>query len=340
MYKLYSILYEMFIIVIGFLQFSVGSSMDAHALARTPYLVRAPLLVREILLALLSEADNSRHPLVGVFGYDKRTFEFIKQTTSSSLLKLASSYVKANAVTFTVNERQLKSLLKTMNSSEQFVNCREITDMDRIYGHRQVVRELVMFMADSLSDNFYNADDLISFNPETRRMLSYADARKLEWLASQMVENRCVKFNFNKDKIRDRTYSHMRYERREVIKDMLLHKQATNEFMAYLFSEENPDSAKARRYRLGLPHLQGRPKSVSPEMYADFICLWTANQDMTELDRFLMIHRKMGYGFDVIFGIFKKALSEGEFEQHILDAVSKCKKINLACQINNENKTS
>lgn len=306
--------------------------MDAHALARTPYLVRAPLLVREILLALLSEADNGQHPLVGVFGYDERTFDFVRQGTSASLLKLATNYVKANAVTFKVNERLLKNLLKSMGSTQVPV-CREKTEMDRIYGHRQVVRELVMFMADSLADTFTctNMDGIISFEPEVRRMLSRADARKLEWLANQMVERRCVQFSFNKDKVRERTYSHMRYERREGIKDILVSKKATYAMMSFLFSEENEDSVKARRFRLGVTPLKGRPKTAPPSDYADFICLWTANQKLTELERFLMAHRKFGYGFDVLWTLYQRADGGGEFDKRILDAVNR--QPNLACQI-------
>lgn len=306
--------------------------MDAHALARTPYLVRAPLLVREILLALLSEADNGQHPLVGVFGYDERTFDFVRQGTSASLLKLATNYVKANAVAFKVNERLLKNLLKSMGST-QIPACRETTEMDRIYGHRHVVRELVMFMADSLADTFTcsKMDGIITFEPEVRRLLSRADAKKLEWLANQMVERRCVHLSFNKDKVRERTYSHMRYERREGVKDVLISKQATNEFMSFLFSEENEDSVRARRFRLGVPALKGRPRSVTPIAYADFICLWTANQNLSDLERFLLAHRKSGYNFDVLFGLYKKATEEGEFYQRILDAVANGS--NLACQI-------
>lgn len=306
--------------------------MDAHAFARTPYLVRAPLLVREILLALISEADNSQHPLVGVFGYDNKTFEFVRQGTSASLLKLATNYVKASAVTFKVNELLLKNLLKSIGA-EELPPCRETTVMDRIYGHRQVVRELVMLMADSLADNFTcsSMEEFVAFEPEVRRMLSRADARKLEWLANQMVERRCVQFSFNKDKVRERTYSHMRYERREGIKDILVAKKATYAMMLFLFSEENEDSVKGRRFRLGVTPLKGRPKTAPPSDYADFICMWTANQHLSELERFLMAHRKFGYGFDVLWTLYQRAADGGEFDQRILDAVNKGS--NLACQI-------
>jgi hypothetical protein len=307
------------------------SSMDAHAFARTPYLVRAPLLVREILLAFISEVDNSQHPLVGVFGYDERTFDFVRQGTSSSLLKLATNYVKANAITFEVNERLLKTLLKTIGS-EQAQACRETTEIDCIYGHRQVVRELVMFMADSLADTYScaNLDGIIKFDPEVRRMLSRANARKLEWLANQMVEHRCVKFGFNKDKMRERTYTHMRFERREGVKDILVSKKATYAMMSFLFSEENEDSVKARRFRLGVTPLKGRPKTAPPNDYADFICLWIANQQMSELERFLMSHRKFGYGFDVLWSLYQRAKDSGEFDQRILDVGAKCSQIRHA----------
>lgn len=302
--------------------------MDAHAFSRTPYKVRAPLLVREMLLALLSEADDSNHCLVGAFGYDDKTFEFVRQGTSSSLLKLATNYVKANAVTFEVNERLLKKLLKDLET-EQVQICRETSVLDCIYSHRQVVRELVLFMADSLTDSFsyLNVDGFINFDADIRRLLSRADARKLEWLANQMVERRCVTFSFNKEKIRERTYSHMRYERREGVKDVLVSKKATYAMMSFLFSDENEDSVKARRFRLGVTPLKGRPKTAPPNDYADFICLWTANQNISELERFLMAHRKFGYGFDVLWSLYQRADDGGEFEQRILDAVDRGGKV-------------
>lgn len=303
--------------------------MDTQTFARTPYLVRAPLLVREILLALISETDNGQHPLVGVFGFDLKTYNFVKQATSASLLKLASSYIKANAVTFSVNERQLKQLLKTLDTSDNVYSVN--TNLDNIYSHRQVVRELVMFMADSLSDSSGGMGNIISFAPEIRRLLSRADARKLESLSTRMVESRCVKFHFDKTKIRERTYSHMRFERREGIKDMLVSKKATYAMMSFLFSEENEDSVKSRRFRLGVTPLKGRPRTAPSAEYADFICIWTANQNITELDRFLMAHRKFGYGFDVLWTLYQRASDDGEFDKSVLDAVMKNQ--NLACQM-------
>lgn len=298
--------------------------MDAHAFARTPYLVRAPLLVREILLALISEVDNSQHPLVEVFGYDEKTFDFVKQGNSVSLLKLATNYVKANAINFEVNELLLQTLLKNMGA-EQLSGCRETTEIDCIYGHRQVVRELVMYMADSLADTFTYANITggVTFSPEIRRMLSRASARNLEWLANQMVDRRCVKFSFNQDKMRERTYSHMRYERREGIKDILVSKKATYAMMSFLFSEENEDSVKSRRFRLGVEPLRGRPKTAPSCDYVDFICLWIDNQKISELERFFMAHRKFGYGFDVLWSLYQRAENSGEFDQRILDVINK-----------------
>lgn len=306
--------------------------MDAHTFARTPYLVRAPLLVREILLAFLSEADNSQHPLVSVFGYDERAFDFVRQGTSVSLLKLATHYVKAKAVTFTVNEHLLKHLLQSMGSTQISV-CRETTEMDPIYCHRQVVRELVMFMADFLADTFTytDTDRNLVFTPEIARQLARTNALNLGWLANQMVEHRCVQFNFNKNKIRERTYSHMCYERREGVKDILVSKKATYAMMYFLFSEENEESVKARRLRLGVTPLKGRPKTAPLNDYVDFICIWTANQKCSDLERFLMAHRKFGYGFDVLWTLYQRAQDNGEFDQRILDALNK--RPNLACQI-------
>lgn len=308
------------------------SSMDAHSFARTPYLVRAPLLLREILLAFVSETDSCQHPLVDVFGFDQITYDFVKQSTAATLLKLSASFVKANAITFNVNERMLKSLLRSYQSdSSEILSVKDISALDPIYSHRQVVRELVMFMADSLSDIGAGMSNIIEFDHETRRLLNRADVKQLEWLSNQMVERRCVQFTMSQDKIRDRTYSYMRHERREGIKDILVSKKAPYGLMYFLFSEETEESVKWRRYRLGVTPLKGRPKTAPAKEFIDFVCLWTSNQNQTELERFLMAHRQLGYGFDILWALYQRAEIDGEFNESILKATRKNK--NLACQI-------
>lgn len=306
--------------------------MDAQSLAaRTPFLVRAPLLVREILLAFVSEVNDSQHPLINVFGFDDKTYQFVKQSTAASMLKLAGNLVKANAIKFSFNEKVLKHLLSALPIEFDVLET-QVEPMDSIFSHRQVIRELVMFMADSLSDGGAAMSSVVKFDAEIRRLLARADVKQLEWLGHQMVKRRCVQIKFNKHKVKDRTYSQMRHERREGIKDVLVTKKATYAMMAFLFSEESEESVKWRRYRLGVTPLKGRPKTAPAEEYAEFICLWTSNQDKTELDRFLLVHRKLGYSFDVLWTLYQRAKSEGEFDARIMKVLQNSSK-NLACQI-------
>lgn len=306
--------------------------MDAHAVTRAPFLLRADLLVREILLALTSEAKDVTHPLVSVFGFDRKTFTFLKEATASSLLKLSSSLVKANAINFTVNEQLLCELLGAVDSDVDNIDvpCPDVLGFNRIYSHKQVVRELVLFMADSLSNTSGSIASLIDLSPFVRRKLSMLSANKLQWLAMNMVKSKCIQFQFDKTKVKDRSYSHMRYEHREGIKDLLISKKATYGLMSFLFTEENDESVRARRYRLGVAPLRGRPKTAPLNDYTDFIVLWTSNQGETKLERFLMAHRKFGFGFDVLWALYQKAKDEGDFSDSVLGGIKRSR--NLACQ--------
>jgi len=306
--------------------------MNAHLIERAPFLVRAPLLVREIILALLSEAEDHTNPLVGVFGYDQQTYDFIQHATAPSLLRLAHNYVKSNAVTFTVNERLLKTILRDIDnpSTKNISMCRQAIVGDVIFNHRQVIRELVMFLVDSLAEQCVVSQGVVNLSAEVRQVLSSADARKIEWLAAQMIERRCVNFGFDKAKIRERTLSHMRHEYREGIKDLLVIKSAPLIMMRQLFTEENEDTVRARRFRLGAK-INGRARSVHAEHYLEFIELWIDNQQLSMLERFLMAHRHFGYGFNVLWGLYTKAEREGEFTKTVLSAAAR--RQNLACQI-------
>jgi hypothetical protein len=308
--------------------------MDAYAFARAPHLIRATFLVRETILALLASAESSKHELASAFGYDEKTFDFVSQGNSLALFKLATNYLKAGAISFEIDNALLKKLLLSIHSNETFHH--ESSKNEAIYSHRQVIRELVMYLSDSLHDlsTFKNNDNFSDFDPDILRMIARLDAKKLDLLANKMVKRRCIKFVFNKNKIRERTYSYMRYEHREGIKDMLVSKKATNAMMSFLFSEENEDSVKNRRFRLGVDGSIGRPKSTSMNVYVEFIIIWTTNQNLSALERFLMTHRQLGLGFDVLWNMYYRAKQSGEFDQHILDAVARSSNSsNLACQI-------
>jgi len=145
----------------------------------------------------------------------------------------------------------------------------------------------------------------------------------IEMLCRAMSKVQCVKFYFDRNLVKDRTKAQMRHERREGIKDILVAKKATYSMMSFLFTEENEDSVKWRRTRLGVEPLKGRPKTAPLDDYVEFICMWTANADSTELERFLMAHRKLGYSFDVIWTLYQKAESEGDLEVKELKASNK-----------------
>lgn len=303
---------------------------------RDPCSMRATMLVQEVLLALVTEANQFDESLVAAFGYDETTFNFVRTANLQTLFALAQNYVKSSAITFTVNERQLKSILKSSGSP-----CRDTTALDAIYSHRQVVRQLVLYLADSLLDQDPEHGG-INLSAECRRLLARADTRKLNVVADTMVSTRCVKLVFDQRRLRERTYSQMLHEKREGIKDILVTKAAPYDLMKYLFSEENQATVNNRRYRLGVPPLRGRSKSTTPDDYIEFISLWHEKPDLSDLELFLLAHRQLGYNFDVLWGRFLFGVEKGDIVgrgEDVLKLIEKKERQrerpkNLACQIN------
>ncbi len=298
--------------------------MNGYFFERSSYLIRASFLVREILLVFVAEADDVQHPLVKFFGFDEKTYRFVKRLTAAALLKLAAGFVKAHAVTFTLNERQFHRLLQQKLANETPPSHQsEPEQFDSVFGHQTVVRTLLMFMADSLSVGSVDSSSLINFGTETRRLLAQANSQQLEVLAQKMLENHCVQFNFNQHKIKACTYAQMRHERREAIKNFFVIQKATYAMMSFLFSEENEDAVKRRRYRLGVAPLKGRPKTAPNDDYVEYICLWTSNQHLTERDRFLLIHDKLGYTFETLWALYQRANADGDFDERIMKLLNK-----------------
>ncbi|MFB2639906.1 hypothetical protein ACE02P_17935 [Shewanella bicestrii] len=298
--------------------------MDAaysFSFSGNPYQQRVPLLVREILFAFLAEANSASHPLVEHFGFDEKTFRFLRNCTPHSILRLASSYVRAGAIKFTVNEPLLKFLLRESINKES-MSLVISSPLDSIYSHHSVVKELVMLMGDSLVFTSQQSGDFIDFGADIRRKMLSLDADSTIRLANSMVKNRCVQFSFNTQKIRDRTLSHMLFEKREAIKDLMVIKRATVGMMSRLFSEENEETHAARRFRLGFT-ATGRPRTCSEATYVDFILYWTSNPDLPELERFLEAHRKLGCSFDQLWTMYKRADSKGEFDLEVVTSINK-----------------
>ena len=287
---------------------------------RTSFSVRTPLLVREILLAFISEADSFEHPLVAIFGLDEKTFGFIRQASPSALLKLSGNLVRANAVGIAFDTCRLAKVISNINNSVENTiknkshNCIE----DKIFCNLHVVRKLVMFLSDSIYEVGSNFEGVFEVDSQLKRFLLSANTQQIELLCLSMIKNRCVNFSFDKRKIKDRTYSQMSFEHREGVKDLLVSKKATYALMKYLFCDENEDSVRNRKTRLGLPPLKGRPKTVPMNEFIEFVCIWTSNQKETDLERFLIAHRRLGFGFDVLWTLYQKGNEEGHFAPDVM----------------------
>ncbi len=294
--------------------------MKAYYFENSTFLMRASLLVREILLAFVAEVHNMLHPAIKIFGFDAKTYRFIKRAKAASMLKLAGSLVKASAITFTLNEKAFHRLFKHYKANDKDAPpaMHQLNPCDRVFAHQQVIRALVMLMADSVSLGNAHSSSIINFGAKTRQLLAKADTEQLEALALKMLDNRYIQFNLTPNKIKELTYLQMSYERREAIKNFLVIKKATYAMMSYLFSEENEDSVKRRRFQLGAPALKGRPKTAPLDDYVEYICLWTSNQSLTELDRFLLIHKALGYTFEILWTLYQRANAEGEFDTNIM----------------------
>jgi len=298
--------------------------MDAQSLVRAPVLVRAPMLVREVLFAFVGEVEDYKHPLVKQFGFDLQTFQFVKEAMPTSLLMLSKSLVRAGAVRIQFDSLVMAKLISSVESKITLDDeDRAAMSYEKVFCHQQVMREILIFLADTINEAGNAVSELISVDPELHKFLMKADTQMIEMLCRAMSKVQCVKFYFDRNLVKDRTKAQMRHERREGIKDILVAKKATYSMMSFLFTEENEDSVKWRRTRLGVEPLKGRPKTAPLDDYVEFICMWTANADSTELERFLMAHRKLGYSFDVIWTLYQKAESEGDLEVKELKASNK-----------------
>ena len=272
-------------------------------------MMRAPVLVREILLAFTSVVDDAEHSLVSRFGFDLRTFQFVKGALPSSLLMLSNSLVRARAITIRFDALVISELISAVESDT--FNYTSPPDNQDIFCHKQVIRELLMFLADYVSDG--NVDnEFVEVDPVLSKFLMKADTKMIENLCIGMMWKPSVVFYFDKRFLRERTYAQMRHGRREGIKDFLVSKRATYAFMSFLFSEENEESIKKRRKRLDVTPLKGRPRTAPPDDYIEFIFIWESNPNLTDLDRFLESNKKLGYGFDVLWSLYQKAKAEHE----------------------------
>ncbi|NQY36356.1 MAG: hypothetical protein HRT37_15545 [Alteromonadaceae bacterium] len=283
--------------------------------------VRTPLLIREVLLAFISEADDFSHPLVVFFGFDEKTFNFIKQAPPSALLKLSSNLVRANAISIVFDSCQVAKIISNINNAAQLniTSSKKDHYEDKIFCNLHVIRILVMFLSDSIYEVGSAFEGVFEVDHCLKSFLISANTAQIEQLCLSMINERSVRFSFDKRKIKERTYAQISYERREGVKDLLVTNKATYALMKHLFSDENEDSVRYRKNRLGLAPLKGRPRTVPMDEFVEFICIWTSNQSDTELARFLMAHRAQGYSFDVLWTLYQKAHEEGHFAPEVME---------------------
>ncbi|HDS1208394.1 TPA: hypothetical protein QDZ84_003433 [Shewanella algae] len=307
--------------------------MEMHSYVTSPsgYKARAALLVREVLMAFVAEAKSFDHPIVDAFGIGEVEFNFIKHATTAQLLRLAEMYVRSDSIQICLSPSAFSlgvSNPQDHNINEGFSSASSSLT-ERLFCHRQIARELVLLLADGVSILGEMSDGLPRYiSPSVKRELSGISLGELEEFACRIIEEKRLQIRFNKNVLIDRTKAVIRHERREALKDLFVSKKATCDMISFLFSEENENTLKARRARLGVEPVRGRPKSARMEIYTDFILLWTENQQCTDLERFLLAHRKLNCSFDVLWTLYQRALEAGEFSEDILSAVRK----NLACQ--------
>ncbi len=292
---------------------------------KEPWFIRTSLLIREILSTFILEVKDFQHPIVSMFGLDLQTYQFIKRLNASSMLELAICLVKSDAITFTLNEKPLILFMKK-NSTKMLDTPQPSFQDDQLslfFSNHHIIRSLVILMADSLSIKNVNSTFINNLGIETKKLLSKADSNQLEILMNGLYHNGLIKFNLNAKKIQQITYIKMECQRREKIKDHLVINKATYSMMSYLFRNETLKSVNNRRRRFGVSTPRGRPKSASQQAYIEYICFWTSNQKLNELDRFLLVHSDLGFSFDVLWTLFQKAYSEGEFDTKIMKLLEK-----------------
>ncbi len=287
--------------------------MDVQKNTKVLDSVRMPLLVREILLAMIQEVDDYARELYDVTGLNQRDFEYLSAASSASLLVLATSLAKSGAIDVELDHDAVARLM--CKDQGQPFSTRQHCELAFIFNHQHVVRPLIMLLADALHQIGFSATHLKPFPDDIKRYIARATGQQLTELAQNVVEEKCLRFTFNRKILTQRVFSHLRFERTEAIKDLLVSKKATYGLMLYLFSEENEDTVKARRNKLGVEPLRGRPRTTSLDQYVNFICFWEDYADeKSKLERFLSAHRQFGFGFDVLWALYQKARNEGEFD--------------------------
>lgn len=292
--------------------------MDARSSARNFHMSRAPLLLRELLLAMVSENKLGKDSLSKSFGLSKKQIEFINDSTMPTLLSLANNYVKANAITFDIDFKKVANLLSFFlknefnDSSLIDFSLESISDQDNpLYLHQQVfrvIRELALFVADSLIIGDNLPQEFINNSGNVSRSLTRLSASCIDQFISKMVTTGCIKIIFNKKLIADRTSIQMRFEHREAIKDLLISKYAPSHLVIFLFSEEDPKSIRLRRFQLGVGQLQGRPRTTTVEGAILFIDLWNQSHGITDLNKFLLAHRELAFDFDILWTLYQKEI--------------------------------
>lgn len=295
------------------------------------YSNRACLVIRDIIIGVVSEYDEYNDSLFSALGLDECGFNFIKNSGSEILYKLSERLCHAEAVKINVNNQSLCKLIRQVENHNDCTNISfdvKLITTASVYQSLKITKNILSLIADSPCKFLA---DLINIDKDLHKSIHNLSAIQLDVLSLLVAGNKCLQLSFDAETISSRLISVMEYKRKEGIKDLLLSKKATTHMMSYLFPEENKLKVQTRRDGLGAKICVGRPVTLSSEEMDTLIRLWIENYKLSELDKFLLIHRTMRIDFDRIWNGFNLAKEEGHFDPELIKTYQNRK--SLACQI-------
>lgn len=103
--------------------------------------------------------------------------------------------------------------------------------------------------------------------------------------------------------------------KRENLKEVLTLKKASEAMIKHLFCEENTETIRERKKRLGVSGAQGRPHTPSIDECEGFAVFWAnaSKAGKSELDRFLEAHVKYKMTFQTLWQVYQQMISGGDY---------------------------
>lgn len=275
--------------------------------------LRAPLLVREILIAAISEERIQPELAVNILGLDANTLSSIGGLSTSLLLSLSCYLVRAQAI------------LVKLDSDDLFENpsldvSHELSQADPfsaiLANNYNLLRNLVMYCTDANYESDLEVPNgvLLGISDSARRFFTTSASHEIESVFLAGMQTGRIFLLCDAHRFADRTKAFLRHCQRETVKDVLLLHKATTDMMQYLFPEENEDKIKIRRDRLGLLGPRGRIKSVASENLGRFVALWRSyeKQGLPILDCFLGARLQLNLRYDLLWDMYKRASDRQE----------------------------